>query len=136
MVAYSFQKRFVEPIRFGLRSPPFCSVELDLWPKRQTIRADRRRHARPDEELQLYCGMRTRQCFLIGRAACIGIRPIVIDLKRETIKLGDLVFAGASLSSFARCDGFSNWMDMRDFWRETHGGDKFSGVLIQWEPLR
>lgn len=45
MVAYSFQKRFVEPIRSGR--------------KRQTIRADRKRHARPGEVLQLYSGMRT-----------------------------------------------------------------------------
>ena len=33
-----------------------------------------RRHARPGEQLQLFTGMRTRQCRLIGRAAFAGER--------------------------------------------------------------
>jgi len=56
MVAYSFKAQFREPILAGT--------------KRQTIRADRKRHARLGEALQLYTGMRTRQCKLIGRATC------------------------------------------------------------------
>ncbi|MEJ0016825.1 MAG: ASCH domain-containing protein [Acetobacteraceae bacterium] len=46
MVAYSFKRDFAAPILAGI--------------KRQTIRADRRRHARPGEVLQLYTGMRTK----------------------------------------------------------------------------
>lgn len=131
MTAYSFKKQFVEPIRVGL------GVRAEEWecPKRQTIRADRKRHARPGEEIQLYCGMRTKGCFLIGRARCVSVEPIVINLKRETIKVGRTLIAGANLSEFARSDGFEHWMAMRDFWRETHGVEKFEGVLIQWEPL-
>lgn len=46
MVAYSYKRRFVTPIRVG----------LGLLPKRQTIRAHGlRRHARAGEELQHYC---------------------------------------------------------------------------------
>lgn len=76
MVAYSFKAQFVEPIRAGLGLP----TEPQIRPKRQTIRADRKRHARPGEELQLYRGMRTRQCFLIGRAACTEVTKIrIID---------------------------------------------------------
>ena len=48
MVAYSFKRRFREPILAGS--------------KQQTIRADRKRHARRGEALQLYTGMRTTQC--------------------------------------------------------------------------
>ena len=60
MVAYSFRPRFIEPILGGR--------------KRQTIRAiGRRRHARPGDPLQLYAGMRTRNCRLIGRAICIDV---------------------------------------------------------------
>ena len=53
MVAYSLKPRFIPPILSGA--------------KRQTIRAiSRRRHAIPGETLQLYTGMRTKQCRLIG----------------------------------------------------------------------
>ena len=48
MVAYSFNSRFEVAIREG-------------W-KTQTIRAGRKRHARPGEMLQLFCGMRTAHC--------------------------------------------------------------------------
>lgn len=71
MVAYSYKARFVEPIRLGLEPGPWIPGM-----KRQTIRADRKRHARPGEEIQHYRGMRTRQCFLIGRAICEAVRRI------------------------------------------------------------
>jgi hypothetical protein len=61
-VAYSFQRRFVAPILAGT--------------KRQTIRAERKRHARPGEVVSLYHGMRTRQCFLIAQAPCVDVQPI------------------------------------------------------------
>jgi hypothetical protein len=49
MVAYSFQKQFVPAIISGK--------------KRQTIRAfGKRRHAYVGEPIQLYVGMRTKQC--------------------------------------------------------------------------
>lgn len=64
MVAYSFKRRFAEPILAGA--------------KRQTIRADRRRHARPGEELQLYTGMRTKSCRLIARRTCVDIQRVIL----------------------------------------------------------
>ena len=48
MVAYSFKSQFEEPI-----------VARE---KRQTVRGFRKRHARPGEPIQLYVGMRTRNC--------------------------------------------------------------------------
>ena len=59
MVAYSFKARFAEPILAGT--------------KLHTVRAPRKRDARPGEELQLYRGMRTRQCALIARKTCAGV---------------------------------------------------------------
>ncbi len=47
MVAYSFKKRFAPPILFGLTHGPLAEGM-----KRQTIRNDRKRHARPAEEIQ------------------------------------------------------------------------------------
>jgi hypothetical protein len=126
MVAYSFQKRFVEPILAGTK----C----------QTIRADRRRHARPDEELQLYTGMRTRQCKLICRAVCEEVLPIVLcfgDGSDEWVSFRSLTFrTSIALDHFALRDGFADWSDLKAFWREQHPGvDRFEGVLISWSPL-
>lgn len=136
MVAYSFKPRFVEPIRVGLGERRMHTVH----PKRQTIRADRRRHARPGEELQLYRGLRTKGCYLIGRARCIDVVPIQIhfrkrrrsDWVRAVIKLD----RPSQLDHFARDDGFRDWQELREFWAQEHPGvDDFEGVLITWGPL-
>lgn len=128
MVAYSFQKMFVDPIRSGRK----C----------QTIRADRRRHAREGEELQLYTGMRTKQCRLIGRATCVCAIPIRINF--STMYPGDVVVVGAGpriwaqdLDRFAHADGFNDWPAMRAFWEEQHPNVLlFVGVIIYWTDFR
>jgi hypothetical protein len=102
----------------------------------QTIRADRKRHARDGEALQLYTAMRTRQCRLIGTAVCFGTVPIRIDLPDNTVTVGGAVYSGwDKLDPFARQDGFDGWLSMREFWRTTHGDGAFSGVLIRWGAL-
>lgn len=68
MVAYSFRARFVVPIEAGT--------------KRQTIRAPRKRHAKPGEEMQLYTGMRTRACRLIRLATCLSVWPVSLSMPR------------------------------------------------------
>jgi uncharacterized protein YqfB (UPF0267 family) len=109
MVAYSFRPRFVDPIRLGTKS--------------QTIRAERKRHVRVGEEMQLYTGMRTSYCKLIARVTCTGIRPITLDMADE------------HSDAFARRDGFTNWEEMKQFWRQEHPGvEVFHGVLILWGP--
>lgn len=126
MVAYSFKQRFVDPIRAGT--------------KRQTIRADRKRHARPGEQLQLYRGMRTKQCELIGRAECIEVVKITIlfddaDDEAEGFVLPGFGFPGG-LNGFAIADGFASWGEMKAFWRENHPGvNEFHGTLIMWGDL-
>lgn len=141
MVAYSFKKKFVAPIRVGLglqSSVPTVRLDgralIPIFPKRQTIRADRKRHARPGEELQLYAGMRTKHCFLIGRARCIDVQPIQIWIPIDDAWLA---VGGKPISdSFARADGFGSVEDMWLFWRKEHPDVRdFRGVLIKWEPL-
>jgi Uncharacterized protein conserved in bacteria len=126
MVAYSFKGRFAEPILSGA--------------KRQTIRADRKRHARPGEELQLYTGMRTRSCRLIGRAPCTFVGPIRIDLEDgriESLATGTAWTTLEEIDRFAQRDGFADWRDMARFWAAEHPDlPVFSGVLIQWGELR
>lgn len=136
MVAYSFRKRFVEPIRVGL-GKPWVRRGRSIFPvpKRQTIRADRARHARPGEEIQLYCGMRTKGCFLIGRARCVSVESIVINLSFGVIIIGGRTLI-SSLDHFAIGDGFKSWKEMRGFWQEEYPGtNHFRGVIIKWEPL-
>lgn len=136
MVAYSFQKQFVAPIMVGLGIVPAFNVT----PKRHTIRADRKRHARPGEELQLYRGMRTKQCFLIGRARCTDVHRIelVFRGRRRGVWInGNRIAASPkSMDAFANSDGFDNWASLAAFWEENHGDPaSWDGVIIHWEPL-
>jgi hypothetical protein len=142
MSSYSFQPRFVEPIRAGT--------------KRQTIRAARKNqvqhvgrhggHARVGEELQLYCRQRHPGGFLIMRARCVGVEAIDLIFTGDdgcgTVRTGNQLIIGGDLpgpdtflDGFARGDGFQSWDEMRQFWFETHGVDRFSGWLIRWEPI-
>ncbi len=128
MVAYSFKRFLVEPIRSG-RKP-------------HTIRADRKRHARPGETLQLYTGMRTKACMLIGTATCSDVQPITLDFVGETIKIGHRrpirrrsrgPDRYAELDAFAWSDGFENWPALFRFWGQEHAAiARWSGVIIFW----
>lgn len=126
MVAYSFKKQFAPKILDGT--------------KRGTIRAERKRHARPGEPLQLYTGMRTKACHLIARATCASIEPIYI--RPELGGYVTLPFRGEKISDrlalndFARADGFEGWTDMIEFWlREHPNTETFSGVHITWRDI-
>lgn len=126
MVAYSFKSRFGPPILAGTKA--------------QTIRAERAgksRHARPGELVQLYTGMRTRQCRRLGEARCLEVSAVKIDLLLSVLIVGDVCFGGPkALDQFARQDGFADWHDLVDFWVAEHPGvDLFEGVLIRWQPL-
>ncbi len=126
MVAYSFQKRFVAPILTGQKT--------------QTIRSHgRKRHARPRELIQLYSGMRTRQCHKIcDDVRCVSEHQILIDFGQEGqiegITVGLLRLT--DFDAFAVMDGFADAVDMAAFWTATHGASqRFSGVLIRWERV-
>ena len=133
VVAYSFKRRFAPPILAGLVPGP-----LVPGMKRQTVRADRKRHARPGEELQLYTGMRTASCELLGRADCTSVLPIRLLLGRSpTVEIGgEPAIAGAKgLDLFAQLDGFGDWPDLCAFWAAEHEAlTDFSGQLIRWQP--
>lgn len=122
MVAYSFKGRFAEPIVAGT--------------KRQTIRAPRRRHARPGEALQLYAAMRTKHCRLIANAKCLDVIDVELDLVAGEVHAGGVIVVNreSGADEFARLDGFADWSDLRAFWAKEHPGvDRFQGVLIRWQ---
>lgn len=125
MVAYSFKRQFVAPIQAGTKA--------------QTIRAARRRHAREGEEVQLYTGMRTKSCRLIGRAVCKSVSTITLDFPSRKITLNGHVWIlqPGALDQFAQEDGFAGWGSMQNFWRQNHETlAVFSGILIRWTELR
>jgi hypothetical protein len=124
MVAYSFNPRFVEPIRQGLKT--------------QTIRAHgQRRHARPGELLQLYTGMRTAHCRrILPDTPCLTVMEVKITFREGEI--ARIVTDGVpvrDLDAFALRDGFVDAVDMWAFWRDHHPETVpgcFRGVLIEW----
>lgn len=144
MVAYSFKRRFVVPVAIGLGVPYDIDFIDDLHtnslPKTQTIRDDRKRHARPGEPVQLYHAQPTRQCFKIGEGLCVNVEPIIILLqkkgrRRESIRLHGRHYDSIDgLDEFAGMDGFRSWHAMSEFWNENHPGvTDFHGVLIRWK---
>lgn len=129
MVAYSFQKRFKQPIVDGT--------------KVQTLRHfGKRKHAEVGKMLQLYYAMRTKHCHkIISDVACTQ-RGIVLI----TFELGHIVNIVLDddpvecLDAFAVRDGFEDVTDMEQYW--TSGKDvvpeEVSGsygplALIGWE---
>lgn len=145
MTAYSFKRRFVAPIQTGLGMQPHIPG-TDYVPKRQTIRAvGKRRHAQAGGLLQLYTGMRTKQCFKIGDARCRDVRPIIMEIGNDAdISVyvdrgggGYRPYSEEMVEEFARRDGFGSVEDMWLFWRQEHAGiNRFEGYLIEWEPIR
>ncbi|RUY12608.1 ASCH domain-containing protein [Mesorhizobium sp. M2A.F.Ca.ET.040.01.1.1] len=145
MVAYSFKAMF--------------GPQVSALIKRHTVRNDRKRHARPGEPVQLYQGMRTRDCIKLvdPDPICSRVRPIVIVasvLLPEFI--ASIVIDGRSLHRdeievFAAADGFGiehvgDWRfkrtghvgsarwNMGAFWQAEHGAGTFQQKLIEWDP--
>lgn len=133
MVAYSFKAQFAEPIA--------------TLQKRQTVRGNRARHARPGEPVQLYSGMRTKYCrkLLDRDPICLDVRPIrlILDTRHEdvitSIWIDGTYLDADDMEAFAVADGFGaaladGWAlrRMGQFWRRTHEWDNFSGVVIRW----
>ena len=128
MVAYSFKSMFAAPIEARVK----C----------QTIRTDRRRHARQGERLQLFVGMRTKLCRkIIPDPVCISVEPITIEV--GLIGIGVIEVNGKRLDAqdagrLAVADGF--WTEAGDtalqnmarFWLDNHGPGLFTGVIIRW----
>jgi hypothetical protein len=127
MVAYSFKPRFAQHINAGS--------------KIFTMRNDRPRHARPDEELQLYEGMRTKHCRLIARKTCASVHDVRIVFGEKPEIYIDGAAVKIQLNRFARWDGFSNWPSLDLFWRVEHpeifkaSEPAWSGKLIAWRPI-
>lgn len=123
MVAYNFQTRFADPIKRGEKS--------------HTIRKHgKRRHARPGEALQLYTGMRTRNCQKILKVDPVCVFCESIDIDVGPFAITAICVGGQpvdDLEAFAIADGFASLDDMHAFWLDFHGIGIFQGAMIGWE---
>lgn len=143
MVAYSFAPMFAHQVATLI--------------KRQTVRADRPRHARQGEAVQLYAGMRTRQCrkLVDPDPVCTKVQRIeiavssLIDVLVASIAIDGIPLTREEIETFARDDGFAPELlgastpfpiqstaraNMGQFWQLNHGTGLFHGVLVRWEP--
>ena len=129
MVAYSFKSQFTSAIGLGTKT--------------QTVRAVRKRHARPGEIMQLYRGQRTKYCLKLADVMCTGVCPISVMVSKKNPELIDWIEIDGNLLSdfdveaFAKADGFypngqTSRFWMGRFWLLSHGEGVFEGVLISW----
>lgn len=128
MAAYNFQRRFKGKIRTGA--------------KRCTIRARRKNGYVPavGERIDLYVGMRTKQCERVRRGVPVrAVRPIIINtcrLSTGEIDIDGVILDGRVLPSIdiyrlARNDGFTGVVDFAAFFYEKHG-ESANLYLIEW----
>ncbi len=143
-------------VAYGFKS--YFSGQIESGHKRQTVRRDRARHARPGERVQLYEAMRTKYCRkIITDQVCTHVVPIeivmsdLIDELIASIVIGGVHLHRVEVEAFARSDGFAPELlgnsypaklygrtareTMGRFWIASHPGfSKFTGVLIRWQP--
>lgn len=129
MVAYNFKSQHVHAVESGA--------------KRHTLRAERKRHARVGEAVQLYTGMMHKNCRKLVtpdpickerihmRLELRGKRdkPKVMVWSLESATWCDMSRAEALV--FAKADGFESVAELFAFFEETHGLP-FEGKCIKW----
>lgn len=121
MVAYSFKPRFAAPILAGTKDQTLRAPRADL------------RHARVGQALQLYQGMRTKDCRLILRTVCSERRSVVLRWRpRIEFLIDGMPLPAGDYDSFARRDGFASVAEMAAFWDGR--GETFRGEIIRWAP--
>lgn len=132
MTAYNFQKQFAPSVESGKK----C----------QTVRGNRKRHARPGEPVQLYTGMRTRACrkLVDPDPICTSVEPIWMMIsdreggRIEAIEIGGKVLIDSEIKDFCIADGFAGWnLSARNamgcWFVANHGVGQFEGVVIKWQ---
>jgi hypothetical protein len=119
VAAYNFQKRFVAPIRAGI--------------KRQTIRpVGKRRHAKRGDRLQLYTGQRTSSCEkIIDDPVCLGVVPVTLDFRNGAYIEINKQWQPIALE-FAIRDGFESVEEMAKMFIELYGEFRNEMLLITW----
>lgn len=114
MVAINFKEQFAYAVGMGHKT--------------QTIRRTAR--CKPNDDLQLYTGQRTKRCAKIMDAMCIDVRPVTIG--GSSMDLDGVAQSNSEAEAFAKADGFDSYADMAKFFEKQYGLP-FSGYVIEWE---
>lgn len=148
MIAYGFRSFLVEPIEAGTKTHTLRVSRKNPHEKRKHVGG----HALQGEQVQLYTGMRTPACRLIGRATCARTIRITVELVHSWVDLYETPGKKPrrlncwdplpdELGDFARADGFKDWSEFWTYWDKhvpaNDGGDirLFDGWLIEWGAL-
>jgi hypothetical protein len=123
VVAYNFQKQFADDVEYGI--------------KLQTIRQKAR--CQTGSALQLYTGMRTKNCRKLADAVCLSVTPVIINscsiiLNGAQLPIGNALRdeLGDCDNDFARKDGFDGFVEMAKWFENRYGLLPFEGVVIKW----
>lgn len=128
MVAYNFKSQFAGDVESGKKR---CTIR----------RAGKRKPPVPGCRIQLYTGMRTKNCRALLNPICTKVTPIKIFPNFGEIhiqaasRIHWLIFdSDKSLNQLARQDGFASFKEFFDFF-ETQADENgvFEGHLIEWD---
>lgn len=119
MVAYNFKSRWAD--------------DVAQKRKRCTIRPRRKRPTRPGDLLQLYTGMRTKNCrkLVSSDPTCKSVRPIIIHT--AGVSLSGKLLSPRELDRLVKDDGFENVVAFFEFFEKTYGYPVRDDLeLIEW----
>lgn len=105
--------------------------KIESGAKRQTIRQTAR--CKSGDKLQLYTGMRHKNCRKLGDAVCEAVWPITITAEGFDVGTGPSR-GEIGNAAFAKIDGFDSWADLTAFFQKYYGLP-FEGVLIRWKDF-
>ena len=126
MVAYNFKSQF--------------STQVEDGTKKQTIRQrGKKKPPNVGDELQLYTGMRTKNCRLLRRSKCTSVEVIEILSLFIAVLIGTpsgdtyyyIRLTDSAMEKYAKDDGFESVDAFFNFFDSNGGG--FSGFLIRWQ---
>lgn len=116
MPLFNFKKQFADKVRSG--------------EKHQTIRATRKVIPKKGETAYCYTGLRTKKCEKLGEWEIKEVHAFDIWDNGEFI-FDHYMLTAREKENLAINDGFKNHIEMRDWFKKTHGLP-FEGILIVW----
>ena len=118
MVAINFSGRFAELVASRV--------------KRQSIRADKTARYRTGRTLQLYTGMRTKDCRKLTVTDPVITERIYCAVRPDYLTLGGPGYPKIDMNEFAVLDGFANYAELVQWFQDTYKQPTFVGHCIRW----
>lgn len=121
MVAFNFQRRFVEPIKSGVKT--------------STIRRRYRAGLEVGCSLQLYVDQQLPTCEkIISDQICKSVSHVQVLVLEKCVVINSKVFLyqGPELNDFIKKEGFTCANTFFQFFFKTYDTLRFNGDLIEW----